>query len=317
MKSIDEIKIRNTKKLLSELKDNLGQNCEKVNHVLLKVFYNLEKLRNQPENINNISTGFKDLDRIINGWQKGSLVIIGARPRMGKVAFMLSLLEKTSVDQNIPSAIFSLEMSSVQLMQRFIFISAEVDCIALYRMLDETEMNKLVSKQSSIAKSNIYIDDTPILNISYFKDKCRKLKSEYNIEFIFIDSLQLMRGDIWGLYHWNKEQEIMYITCELKNLAKELNVVIIVTSEVNKSVEKKSFKQPRISDLSGSKSIEQFADIVMLLYRPEYYGIEEEDGESTRGLAHIIVAKNKNGFLGTLKIQYISMFHKFTDFIPC
>src|SRR6185436_18616233 len=251
--------------------------------------------------------------RILSGWQKSDLVIIAARPGMGKTAFIVSAMRNAAVDFNHAVAIFSLEMASVQLVNRMISAEAELDSEKIKKgNLADFEWQQLVHKTNRLSAAPIFIDDTPALSILELRAKCRRLKAEHNIQLIVIDYLQLMRGDSAG----NREQEIASISRALKGIAKELEVPVIALSQLSRGVETRGGdKRPQLSDLRESGSIEQDADIVMFLYRPEYYKITvDEEGLPTQGMAEVIVAKHRNGSLDTVRLKFIGKYTKFADF---
>jgi replicative DNA helicase len=259
-----------------------------------------------------VPSGFSRLDRITSGWQKAELIIIAARPGMGKTAFVVSALRNAAVDFNFPVAIFSLEMASLQLVNRLISAEAELDSEKIKRgNLADFEWQQFVHKTGRLASAPIFIDDTPALTILELRAKCRRLKAEHNVQLIVIDYLQLMRGEVGG----NREQEIASISRALKGVAKELNVPVIALSQLSRGVETRGGdKRPQLSDLRESGSIEQDADIVMFLYRPEYYKIDQdENGMPTQGLTEVIVAKHRNGSLDTARLKFIGKFTKFVD----
>jgi replicative DNA helicase len=248
-----------------------------------------------------------------SGWQKSDLVIIAARPGMGKTAFVVSAMRNAAIDFKTPVAIFSLEMASVQLVNRMISAEAELEGEKIRKgNLADFEWQQLVHKTNKLATAPIFIDDTPALSILELRAKCRRLKAEHNIQLIIIDYLQLMRGDAGG----NREQEIASISRALKGIAKELEVPVLALSQLSRGVETRGGdKRPQLSDLRESGSIEQDADIVMFLYRPEYYKITvDEEGLPTQGMGEVIIAKHRNGSTGTAKLKFIGKYTKFADF---
>jgi replicative DNA helicase len=262
-----------------------------------------------------VPSGFTNVDRITAGWQKSDLVILAARPGMGKTAFVLTMARNIAVDFNKPVAFFSLEMSSVQLVTRLISSESELPADKLKKgNLENYEWEQLNSKINSLIEAPLYIDDTPALSIFELRAKCRRLKAQHDIQMIIIDYIQLMTtgGDN---KMGNREQEISTISRSLKSLAKELNVPVITLSQLNRSVETRAgSKRPLLSDLRESGAIEQDADLVLFIYRPEYYKIDvDEDGNSTKGMAELIVAKHRNGALADIKLQFIDRFARFTD----
>ncbi|NDE61170.1 MAG: replicative DNA helicase, partial [Cyclobacteriaceae bacterium] len=267
----------------------------------------------------NIRKNYSDMRSIMReaiGWQKSDLIIIAARPAMGKTAFVLSVLRNAAVDHNRPVAIFSLEMSSIQLVNRLISSEAELDAEKIKKgTLADHEWAQLVHKTSRLSKAPLFVDDTPALSILELRAKCRKLKAQHDIQMIVVDYLQLMSGDAKGSFGGNREQEIASISRALKKIAKELSIPVIALSQLSRAVETRGGdKRPQLSDLRESGAIEQDADLVMFLYRPEYYGItEDEGGASTAGVGEVIVAKHRNGSLDTVKLRFIGRYTKFTD----
>jgi len=232
---------------------------------------------------------------------------------MGKTAFIVSALRNAAVDFNHPVAIFSLEMASLQLVNRLISAEAELESEKIKKgNLAEFEWQQLVHKTNRLSSAPIFIDDTPALSILELRAKCRRLKAEHNVQLIVIDYLQLMKGEAGG----NREQEIASISRALKGIAKELNVPVIALSQLSRGVETRGGdKRPQLSDLRESGSIEQDADIVMFLYRPEYYKITEyEDGTPSQGVAEVIIAKHRNGSLDSVRLKFIGKYTKFADY---
>jgi replicative DNA helicase len=303
-----------TEQAVFEISDsNLRKNYDNMRNLMARAIQELQVLKDHQDGLTGVPSGFTALDRITSGWQKSDLVIIAARPGMGKTAFVVSALRNAAVDFKIPVAIFSLEMASVQLVNRMISAEAELEGEKIKKgNLADHEWAQLVHKTSRLSSAPIFIDDTPALSILELRAKCRRLKAEHNIQLIVIDYLQLMRGDQGG----NREQEIASISRALKGIAKELNVPVLALSQLSRGVETRGGdKRPQLSDLRESGSIEQDADIVMFLYRPEYYKITvDEDGMPTQGVGEVIVAKHRNGSTGTAKLKFIGKFTKFADF---
>ena len=302
-----------TEQSVFEISDsNLRKNYDNMKNLMARAIQELQMLKDHKDGLTGVPSGFTALDRITSGWQKSDLVIIAARPGMGKTAFVVSSLRNAAVDFKIPVAIFSLEMASVQLVNRMIAAEAELDSEKIKKgNLADFEWQQLVHKTSRLSSAPIFIDDTPALSMLELRAKCRRLKAEHNIQIIVIDYLQLMRGDQGG----NREQEIASISRGLKGLAKELNVPVLALSQLSRSVETRGGdKRPQLSDLRESGSIEQDADIVMFLYRAEYYKITvDEDGMPTQGVGEVIVAKHRNGSTDTAKLKFIGKYTKFTD----
>lgn len=292
---------------------NLRKNYDNMKSLMFRAIQELQEKKNHKDGLTGIPSGFSRLDRVTSGWQKSDLVIIAARPGMGKTAFIVSALRNAAVDFNHAVAIFSLEMASLQLVNRLISAEAELESEKIKKgNLAEFEWQQLVHKTNRLSSAPIFIDDTPALSILELRAKCRRLKAEHNIQLIVIDYLQLMKGDAGG----NREQEIASISRALKGIAKELNVPVIALSQLSRGVETRGGdKRPQLSDLRESGSIEQDADIVMFLYRPEYYKITElEDGTPAQGMAEVIIAKHRNGSLENVRLKFIGKYTKFADY---
>ena len=294
---------------------NIRKNYDNMRTLMGQAIKELEERKNHKDGLTGVPSGFTALDRVTSGWQKSDLVIIAARPGMGKTALIVSALRNASVDFNKPTAIFSLEMSSVQLVNRLISAEAELESEKIKKgNLADYEWEQLVHKTNKLTNAPIFIDDTPALTILELRAKCRRLRSQHNVELIVIDYLQLMTGDSTK-GGGNREQEIASISRALKGIAKELEIPVIALSQLSRAVETRGGdKRPQLSDLRESGSIEQDADMVMFLYRPEYYGItEDENGMPTTGMGEIIIAKHRNGSLENVPLKFIGKFTKFTD----
>lgn len=293
---------------------NLRKNYDSMKSLMFQATKELQEKRNHKDGLTGIPSGFSRLDRVTSGWQKSDLVIIAARPGMGKTAFIVSALRNAAVDFSIPVAIFSLEMASLQLVNRLISAEAELDSEKIKKgNLADFEWQQMVHKTTRLSSAPIFIDDTPALSILELRAKCRRLKAEHNIQMIVVDYLQLMKGEAGS---GNREQEIASISRALKGIAKELSVPVIALSQLSRGVETRGGdKRPQLSDLRESGSIEQDADIVMFLYRPEYYKITvDEDGMPTQGMAEVIIAKHRNGSLENVKLKFIGKYTKFADY---
>lgn len=294
---------------------NIRKNYEDMKTLMHDALNELEARKEHKDGLTGVPTGFSALDRVTSGWQKSDLVILAARPGMGKTAFVVSAMRNAAVDFGRAVAIFSLEMSSVQLVNRLISAEAELESDKIKKgNLAEYEWQQLIHKTKNITNAPIFIDDTPALSILELRAKCRRLKSQHNIELIIIDYLQLMSGES-SRNAGNREQEIASISRALKGLAKELDVPVIALSQLSRAVETRGGdKRPQLSDLRESGSIEQDADIVMFLYRPEYYNITEDDqGMPTTGMGQVIIAKHRNGSLEDVNLKFIGKFTKFAD----
>lgn len=294
---------------------NIRKDYSKMEDLMHEAIKKIEELSQKEDGVSGVPTGFTNLDKVTAGFQPSDLVVLAARPGMGKTSFVLSLARNATVDFEKPVAVFSLEMSSLQLVNRLISSETELPAEKLKRgNLESYEWEQLNAKINRLSKAKLFIDDTPGLSIFELRAKCRRLKSQYDIQMIIIDYLQLMTTGLEG--KGNREQEISTISRSIKGIAKELNVPIIALSQLNRSVETRGGdKRPQLSDLRESGAIEQDADMVMFIYRPDYYGIlEDEEGNPTNGLAEIIIAKHRNGALENVKIKFIDHFAKFANF---
>lgn len=266
-----------------------------------------------------ILSGFRDIDKETAGWQRSDLVIIAARPAMGKTAFVLSMVKNMAVDFGVPVAMFSLEMSNIQLVNRLLMNVCEIDGDKIKKgEISDEEWPQIDDKVRYLLGAPIYIDDTPGLSVFELRSKARRLVREHGVQCIIIDYLQLMNAS--GMNFGNREQEVSLISRSLKGLAKELDIPVIALSQLNRGVENRTTgtkgegKRPQLSDLRESGSIEQDADMVMFIHRPEYYGITENDkGEDYRGMAEIIIAKHRNGQTGIKRLRFKSQYAKFMD----
>ena len=302
--------------LFSISESNIKKNYSDMGSLMRQALEELDQKKNNKDGLTGVPSGFSALDRITSGWQKTELVILAARPGMGKTAFVVSSLRNAAVDFNMAVAIFSLEMSSVQLVNRLISAEAEIDSEKIRKgSLAPHEWEQLHHRIHRLTNAPIYIDDTPALSILELRAKCRRLKAQHDIQMVVIDYLQLMTGDTGGKGAGNREQEIAMISRSLKNLAKELDVPVIALSQLSRAVETRGGeKRPQLSDLRESGSIEQDADMVIFLYRPEYYGItEDETGNSVAGVGEVIIAKNRAGSLETVQLRFIGKYTKFAD----
>lgn len=267
----------------------------------------IESLYHKKSRVTGISTGFKDLDLKTAGLQKGDLIIAAGRPSMGKSAFVTSIASYVAVEEKIPVAIFSLEMSKEQLMQRFLCAQAKVEINRVRTgFLAPSEWPILTSAAGKLSEAPIYIDDTPAMSIFEIRSKARRLKAHHNVQLILVDYLQLIRGMRRGD---NRQQEISDISQSLKALAKELNIPVIAVSQLSRAVESREGHRPKLSDLRESGAIEQDSDVVILLFREEYYKPTDEN----QGVADIIIAKQRNGPVGTIKLTFLKEYTKFTD----
>lgn len=304
----------NAEKRLYAIKDeSLKKNFNSIDDLVAKAIEQIESAKSSSDTITGVPTGFNSLDKITNGFQKSDLIILAGRPGMGKTAFALTAARNAAVMFNKPVAVFSLEMSAVQLVTRLISGEVELSGEKLRQgNLSEFEMEQLLHKMNALSQANIFIDDTPQLTIFDLKAKARRLKQQKNIELIVIDYLQLMRSDEGSAK--NREQEISHISRSLKGLAKELDIPIIALAQLSRAVEQRPDKKPILSDLRESGSIEQDADIVGFIYRPEYYGItQDEEGNSMEGIASVDIAKHRNGATKSAFVRFKKEYAKFEN----
>ncbi|MCB9033459.1 MAG: replicative DNA helicase [Chitinophagales bacterium] len=307
-----------SEKRIYEITDkNLRNSTQNIGKLVSKSIMQIEDLVKREDGIleDSVPSGFIDLDKETSGWKATDLIIIAARPAMGKTAFVLNLARNAAVDFNKPVAIFSLEMGAVQLAKRLIAMETEINAQSISNgKLTDAELKMMSQKVEKLSQAPIYINDQPAINIYELRAQCRRLQNAKGIQMVIIDYLQLMSGigDGKGM---NREQEISNISRSLKSLAKELNIPVIALSQLNRSVETRSGdKRPQLSDLRESGSIEQDADMVMFLYRPEYYNLmTDESGQSLAGISEVIIAKHRNGPTGTVKLRFKKDFGRFTD----
>ncbi|GAB5418944.1 MAG: replicative DNA helicase [Crocinitomicaceae bacterium] len=295
--------------------NNMGKSVDIMQNVVREAIEEIEKAAQNSDGISGIPTGFYGLDKLTAGWQRSDMIVLAARPAMGKTAFVLSMARNTAVDFNQGVAIFSLEMSSVQLVKRLISSETRIPAEKLRKGdLRDDEFQQLHSRITKLSTAPIYIDDTPGISVFDLRAKCRRLKMQYDIQVVIIDYLQLMTaGGSKG--QGNREQEISTISRSIKEIAKELNVPVIALSQLSRSVEQRGGdKRPVLSDLRESGAIEQDADIVSFIYRPEYYGfLQDEEGNSNAGVGEIIVAKHRNGGLENIRLRFIKEYARFDN----
>jgi len=301
-------------KIFSISEGNIKKKYLNASKLIQNAIKEIERIGNLPSGLSGIPSGFDEIDKITSGWQNSELIILAARPGMGKTAFVLSMARNIAVDYKIPVAIFSLEMSSIQLITRLITAETGLSQQKLRSgKLDKWEWEILHSKIKNLEESNIYIDDTPALSIFDLRAKCRRLQSEHGIKMIIVDYLQLMTTrDNKG----NREQEISHISRSLKSIAKELDVPVIALSQLSRAVENRSDRRPILSDLRESGAIEQDADIVSFIYRPETYNISEWDYPPvgpTEGEAEFIIAKHRNGAIANKRLKFEAKLIKFSS----
>ena len=295
--------IDNAEQKLFTLSENqIGEGFEPLEKVMGETFEHLEHVHAGAGTVLGVDTGFADLNDQMSGFQKGDLIILAARPSVGKTAFALTLARNAAVEAGVGMAIFSLEMSKIQLAQRLLSVETKVDLHKLRtgRLSDEDWMN-LTHNIERLARAPIYIDDTPGLSVLEARAKARRLQREHGVGMVIIDYLQLMSGHIRTQ---SREQEISHISRGLKAMAKELDVPVLALSQLSRAVESRTDRRPQLSDLRESGSLEQDADVVMFIYRPEMYDLKSPDGESLEGLAQIIIGKQRNGPVGSVDLMW-------------
>ncbi|GAB4262271.1 replicative DNA helicase [Thermincola ferriacetica] len=279
-----------------------------LKNILMQTFDRIEDLYNNKGQITGVPSGFVDLDRLTSGFQPSDLIIVAARPSMGKTAFCLNIAQHAAVRSQVPVAIFSLEMSKEQLVQRILCSQAMVDQQKIRTgNLEEEDWKKLTKAAGPLSQAPIYIDDTPGLSVSEMRAKARRLKAEKGLGLIVIDYLQLMSAS--SRRSENRQQEISEISRSLKLLARELQAPVIALSQLSRAVEQRQDKRPMMSDLRESGSLEQDADLVMFIYRDDYYNPESEK----RGISELIIAKQRNGPVGTVELGFLKEFTKFVN----
>lgn len=279
-----------------------------IKDVLIDVYDNVEQLQHHDADVTGIPTGYRDLDRITSGFQRNDLIIVAARPSVGKTAFALNVAQNVAVNTDENVAIFSLEMGADQLVSRMLCAEGNIDSQRLRTgKLEADDWSKLTMAMGSLSNAGIFIDDTPGIRVSEVRSKCRRLKQEQGLGMILIDYLQLIQGS--GNSRENRQQEVSEISRSLKALARELNVPLIALSQLSRGVESRQDKRPMMSDLRESGSIEQDADIVGFLYRDDYYDQESEK----QNIIEIIISKQRNGPVGNVELAFVKEYNKFVD----
>ncbi|MEN8117459.1 MAG: replicative DNA helicase [Bacteroidota bacterium] len=313
---VDDLIDFSESELFQVAQGNIKKETVPIKPVLNQAVIQIEKARNKKDGLSGVPSGFTSLDRVTSGWQKTDLIIIAARPAMGKTAFVLSMARNMAVDHGKSVAVFSLEMSSIQLVNRLISAETELGAEKIKTgKLEDYEWHQLNKRIKTLDDAPIFIDDTPALSIFELRAKCRRLKMQHDIDIVVVDYLQLMTAgtDMRG----SREQEVSSISRSLKAIAKELDIPIIALSQLNRSVESREGKRPQLSDLRESGAIEQDADIVTFIHRPEYFGItEDSSGNSLLGVAEIIIAKHRNGATADIHLRFKKELAKFSDMDP-
>ncbi len=310
--SVDDLLDSAQQKLFTLADRNIKVETKPIREILNETFAEIDSYRDRSDGLSGLASGYTEIDKCTLGWQKSDLIIVAARPAMGKTAFVLTMARNMTVDHNIPVAFFSLEMSSVQLAKRLLVAETGLssDQIRGGKRLAEHELIQIKERTKALAKAPLYIDSTPSLSIYEFRSKARKLVRNANVKMIIIDYLQLMTGppELRGM----REQEVANISRSLKSIAKELSIPIIALSQLSRAVEVRGgARRPQLSDLRESGSIEQDADIVLFIHRPDYYGLQEDP--SQQGLSEIIIAKHRNGSTKDIKMKFRSSEAKFVD----
>jgi len=294
---------------------NVKKDVTQIDPIISQAIQQMQNAANRASGLSGLESGFHELDKLTSGWQNSDLVIIAARPAMGKTAFVLSMAKNMAVDYNIPVAVFSLEMSNLQLVNRLISNVCEIEGEKIKSgRLSNLEWEQVMARIKHLEGAPLYIDDTPSLSVFELRTKARRLVREHQVKFIVIDYLQLMNAS--GMKFGSREQEVSMISRSLKQLAKELNIPVVALSQLNRSVESRTDgKRPQLSDLRESGAIEQDADIVCFIHRPEYYLRSDTDaaGNDIRGKAEFIVAKHRSGSVDDVPMRFRAKFARFEN----
>lgn len=297
------------KKVFDLVKHKGNHEFRPINDVVVEAMEKISAASKNRGAVTGVPTGFKDLDAYLSGLQPSDFILVAARPSMGKTAFVLNVAENVAIKQGITTAIFSLEMSDVQLVNRMLSLESSVDADKLRKgRLDSSDWGKLIEGCDSISRSKLIIDDTPGISVSELQSKCRKYKMDHNLGLVIIDYLQLMSGN--GKSE-SRQQEISDISRSLKALARDLNVPVVALSQLSRAVEQRPDHRPMLSDLRDSGAIEQDADVAMFLYRDDYYNKDTD----IKGIAEIIIAKQRNGPIGTVRMAWIPEQTRFADLV--
>ena len=317
---IDELMQEAEGSLFKLSQKKLKKDYQQIDSVITEAYEMLHKAAERTDGMSGIASGFHALDRMTSGWQNSDLVILAARPAMGKTAFALSMAKNIAVDQNIPVALFSLEMSNVQLINRVIVNTCEIKGEKIKSgQLEDYEWAQLDNKIKDLIGKPMFVDDTPSLSVFELRTKARRLVKEHGVKLIMIDYLQLMNAS--GMSFGSRQEEVSTISRSLKGLAKELNIPILALSQLNRGVENRpggentlDSKRPQLSDLRESGAIEQDADMVIFIHRPEYYSLnKDENGNDLRGKAVIIIAKHRNGAVGDVLLNFKGQYARFEN----
>ena len=300
------------RKIFEITESHLSKSYQGMDRAVRDAMEYIETIHSSTHQKFSVPTGFYELDELLGGFQKSDLIVLAARPSMGKTALALTLARNAAIDHKIPVGIFSLEMATMQLIIRMICSEARINAhLVRTGKLPHSDGSKLSKTVHKLTDAPVYVDDSPAQSVLEIRAKARRLKAEKNVGMIIIDYLQLMSGP---QRTESREREISHISRSLKSLAKELNIPVIALSQLNRAVETRTDKRPQLSDLRESGSIEQDADVVIFLNRPEYYGIEkDEHGESTAGVTEVIVGKQRNGPTGMIKLAFIKEYARFEN----
>lgn len=311
--SVDELLDSTQQKIFTLAERNMKRETEPVQNIINQAIEELQETQMREDGLSGIPSGFTSIDRVTLGWQHSDLLILAARPSMGKTAFVLTMARNMAVEHNVPVAFFSLEMSSLQLVKRLMISETGLDAEKIKggKKLADYEWKQMEMRLRQLSKAPLYIDDTPSLSIYEFRSKARRLVANSGVKMIIIDYLQLMTGppELAGM----REQEVSAISRSLKAIAKELNIPILALSQLSRAVETRGgAKRPQLSDLRESGAIEQDADIVMFIHRPDYYGLTD-DNPAMKGITDIIIAKHRNGAVCDVQMRFRHSEVRFVD----
>ncbi|MBR6396877.1 MAG: replicative DNA helicase, partial [Lachnospiraceae bacterium] len=308
--ALNDILADTEKKIFGLLQNQQSGDMESIKSIVMRTIDSIEAVAKNKGSVTGVETGFYDLDAMTAGFQKSDLIIVAARPSMGKTAFVLNIAEYAAVKHDTAVAIFSLEMSKDQLVKRILAMNSRVDSQDIRTgNLEDEDWAKLVESAATISRSKLLIDDTPGISVMELRSKCRKMKLEHNIGMIIIDYLQLMSGSKNN--GESQQQVISDISRSLKAIAREINVPVIALSQLSRAVEQRPDKRPMLSDLRESGAIEQDADVVMFIYRDDYYNKDSEE----KGISEIIIGKQRNGPTGTVKLLWENKLTKFQNLL--
>lgn len=298
------------RKILEVAEQKRGGEFQSIKDILMETYDNIEMLQKRQDDVTGTPTGFLELDRMTAGFQKSDLIIVAARPSVGKTAFALNIAQNVAIKNEANVAIFSLEMGARQLAMRMLCAEGNIDAQKLRTgKLEDEDWQKLTYAMGSLSRAGIYIDDSPGIRINDIRSKCRRLKQEKGLDMVIIDYLQLIMGSGGANRQENRQQEVSEISRTLKAMARELDVPVIALSQLSRGVESRQDKRPMMSDIRESGSIEQDADVVAFLYRDDYYNKESEK----QNIIEIIIAKQRNGPVGTVELAFVKEYSKFVN----